>query len=162
MTDFVFALTPVQQAAVTARRMTLQLSAGQARFLAVAADPDDPLAIVRVLGLDVSTLQPMAPRPWLDMAARTASVSYRGCLSSDMLGSMLVKGRVVPPWFPHLGHLLDEAPLSLLILAIEQLTNQQHVPFTTLWRNLGQLAQACQSDRLEGWLELSAPHDADR
>lgn len=159
MTNFVFALTPAQQAAVTARRMALQLSARQARFLAVAADPDDPLGIVRVLGLDISTLQPLAPRPWLDMAARTASVSYRGSLPSDVLASMLAEGRVVSEWFPHLGHLLDETPLSLLILAIEQFANQQHLPFTTLWRNLGQLAQACQSHRLAGWLELFAEHD---
>lgn len=159
MTDFVLALTPAQHAAVTARRMALHLSARQAGFLAEAADPDDPLAIVRVLGLDISTLQPLAPRPWLDMAARTASVSYRGWLSSDMLSAMLAEGHVVPGWLPHLGHLLDEAPLSLLILAIEQLADQQHLSFATLWRNLGQLAQACQSHRLAGWLALPVAHD---
>lgn len=148
------ALGPRQRQAIAARLAALQLSVAQAEHLAHAGAADDPLAILRVLGLDVSTLQPLTPRPWTDMAARTCSVSYRGRLPTDALRAMLLSGEAVEPWGPHLGHLLDEAPLSLLVLAIEETARDYDVPMKWLWHNLARLVVSCHSRRLADWPAL--------
>lgn len=155
--DSRFGLGPVQEQAIEARLSALQLSVAQAAYLANACAANDPLSILRVLGLDISTLQPLAPRPWADMAARTCSVSYRGRLPTDVLRAMLLRGETVDQWCPHLGYLLDEAPLSLLVLAIEETSQYHNAPINLLWHNLGRLAVSCHSRRLAGWPALVDP-----
>jgi len=152
--DSRFELARVQQQAIEARSSALQLSVAQAAYLANACAADDPLSVLRVLGLDVSTLQTLPPRPWADMAARTCSVSYRGRLPTDVLRAMLLRGETWDPWCPHLAYLLDEAPLSLLVLALEETSRYHDVPIKCLWRNLARLVVSCQSRRLADWPAL--------
>lgn len=144
----------LQRQAIEGRLSVLQLSLAQAVYLANAGAADDSLSILRVLGLDVSTLQPLASRPWVDMAARTSSVSYRGRLPTDVLRAMLLTGETSDPWCAHLCYLLDEAPLSLLVLAIEETAQHHGVPMELLWRNLSRLVVSTQSSRLAGWPAL--------
>lgn len=84
------------------------------------------------------------------MAARTCSVSYRGRLPTDVLRAMLLRGETLDQWCAHLGYLLGEAPLPLVVLAIKETSRHHGVPMKLLWRNLSRLVVSCQSRRLAG------------
>lgn len=71
-----------------------------------------------MLGLDLATLQPLKARRWLWMAARNASVSYRGILTEDALRAALATGTVPDGFMSHLCHVLDEVPLQLVVLGV--------------------------------------------
>lgn len=85
--------------------------------------------------------------PALDLAARTASVSYRRTVSAKQLREALLGGKL-PRWFePHLGTLLDEAPVTLLAAVVEQLHQEGHVDRTQIWKRMRVLAHEHQSLR---------------
>lgn len=84
-----------KETTIIARCTALGLSRPQALALADAGPfPYNrfPYDLAFMLGLDSETLTPQAPKPWLWMAARTASVSYRGTLTPETLLGALVIG----------------------------------------------------------------------
>lgn len=104
-------------------------------------------AILEVLGLGL-TISPAHPRLHpvasrvkpLELAARTASVSYARPLTTDALGQALVSGEVELPYEPHVATLLEEAPVSLLANAVEQIHTDFGVSRETVWANMRHLA----------------------
>ena len=98
--------------------------------------------LLAVLGLDAPPLSTQARRKkrGLWMAAKTASVSYADELSPETLGLALVSGAVPPPFVPHLSHLLDEAPIPVVVMAVEEAAERAHVPLRRVWRNVAKLA----------------------
>ena len=74
------------------------------------------------------------------MAAKTASVSYADELSPETLGLASRSGAVPPPFVPHLSHLLDEAPIPVVVMAVEEAAERAHVPLRRVWRNVAKLA----------------------
>ncbi len=76
----------------------------------------------------------------LDSAARTASVSYSAALPPSLLGEAVRTGNVPVGYAPHVGTLLEEAPLSMLAKAIEQVHAESAVPRACLWANMRQMA----------------------
>ena len=85
--------------------------------------------------------------PALDLAAGTASVSYRRVVSADQLRQALLGGTISRPFEPHLGTLLDEAPVALLASVVEQLHREEGVDRTQVWKRMRELARARQSLR---------------
>ena len=85
--------------------------------------------------------------PALEMAARTASVSYRRVISADQLRQALLGGKISRPIEPHLGTLLDEAPVALLASVVEQLHREDGADRSPVWKRLRELAQTRQSLR---------------
>lgn len=73
-----------------------------------------------MLGLDAYTLTPLKPRRWLWMAAQTCSVSYRDVLTSEALLAVLTTGTLLPDDAAMFLYFLEEAPLSIVVMAIEQ------------------------------------------
>lgn len=139
-------------AAIRTRCEALGLSLEQAQRLASENDGADPHALLRVLGLDLATLQPLKARRWLWMAARNASVSYRGILTEDALRAALATGTVPAGFMAHLCHMLDEAPLQLVVQAVEQAALQSGVPIREVWRNVERLAAAVCYRRPQVWV----------
>jgi hypothetical protein len=107
-----------------------------------------PSSLVHVLGLDPATLAPLPAKPWLRMAAQTSSVSYRAVLTPDILLAVLVSGDVSDEFQAHLIHFLNEAPMQLVVMAVEQAAQQSGMPITRIWRSVDQLNSRLQGRRL--------------
>ncbi len=81
-----------------------------------------------VLGLDSPKLDTQARRKkrGLWMAAKTASVSYAQELAPETLEQALASGEVPASFAPHLTHLLDEAPVPVVVMAVEEAASHTH------------------------------------
>jgi hypothetical protein len=112
--------------------------------MALASGSTIPVA----LGLDAGTFAPLTPRRWLWMAAQTTSVSYRGILTPELLLEILTTGEVPPMFSSHVLHLLEEAPIPIVVLAVEQAAQQSGVPIAAIWCNMARIADEMQSCRI--------------
>jgi transcriptional regulator with XRE-family HTH domain len=81
------------------------------------------------------------------MASRTASVSYKQPLTADQLASALASGDVPPAVRPHVATLLDEAPLSMVVAAVEAAAAANDVPPRVIWRHVLRWAREAHSPR---------------
>lgn len=115
--------------------------------------------LLGVLGLSVTVA---APRPKslqnkgakssaLDLAARTASVSYRVAMHASQLRDVLTTERVPAGFWPHVHTLLEEAPVSLLASVVEELHLELGIERTQVWKKMRELARRRMSSR-ELWL----------
>ena len=110
--------------------------------------------VMAILGLDVTppTKDARETKRGLWMAAKTASVSYASEIGSDTLGHALASGDAPPSFVAHLAHLLDEAPLPVIVMAVEEAALREHVPPRTVWRNVGRLAKSLSVHRQGLWV----------
>lgn len=144
-----------QPQAVVERCRALGLSLDQARRLASMLSATDPHALARALGLDTRTLQPLKARRWLWMAAQTSSVSYRGTLTEDELQDILATGNVPVGRQPHVGHFVNEAPIQVVVMAIEQVALRRRVPIGEVWAVFGRLVRKYgYQGKAAQWLEV--------
>jgi transcriptional regulator with XRE-family HTH domain len=106
------------------------------------------LALLSLLSieLDAKTTQPKSHHA-LALLSQTASVSYRQALKPAELSQALVEGTLPAAITPHIATLLDEAPLPLILRAVEQVARQTDTPPKMLWKHLVQWAQVLQSPR---------------
>lgn len=51
----------------------------------------------------------------------------------------------------HVGHLLDEAPIQGVVLAVEQAAQQSGTPIETIWGSVERIASKMQSQREAAW-----------
>jgi hypothetical protein len=75
------------------------------------------------------------------MAARTASVSYRGDPTEDMLERTLATRQAPTGFEAHVGHLLDEAAICLVIMSVAETARRRGMPVAKVWHNVAQLAR---------------------
>lgn len=105
------------------------------------------LTLLDLLGLTLEAL----PRPMqghaLRMASRTASVSYKRELTCTELSQALADGTLPIGITPHIATLLDEAPLQIIVLAVEEAAQQEHVAPKAIWRHVIKWARELQSPR---------------
>ncbi len=109
--------------------------------------------VLSVLGLDapLPTAGSRRKKHGLRMAARNANVSYARELQPDALARMLVSGEVPAAFAPHLSHLLDEAPLPMVVMAVEEAAAEAQVPPRKVWRNVAKLARSFSAHRKDVW-----------
>ena len=109
--------------------------------------------VLAVLGLDSTAPDTQARRKkrGLWMAAKTASVSYSRELAPEMLEQALASGEVPPSFAPHHTHLLDEAPVPTVVMAVEEAAAQAQLPPRKVWRNVAKLAEALSVHRRALW-----------
>lgn len=132
--------------AIDARCTELGLSWQQASQLAEADTPSD---LMQVLGLNPTTLQPLKSKRWLWMAAQSSSVSYRHALTEKDLLTCLTKGEVPSDAAAPIGCFLDEVPMLLVVMAIEEAAQRTGIPISHLWQNLHQMALSWGSRRIK-------------
>ncbi len=110
--------------------------------------------VLSVLGLGLAPPDTSARKTkrGLWMAAKTASVSYRDEIMPRQLGSALVHGEVAGPYVAHMVHLLDEAPVPLIVMAVEEAAEVAQVPPRKVWRNVGKLARDLEVHRRSLWV----------
>jgi hypothetical protein len=62
-------------------------------------------------------------------------------LTEDTLEKTVATGRVPTGYEAHIGHLLDEAPASLVVTAVEEAAARECKTPTDIWRNVAMLAK---------------------
>lgn len=90
------------------------------------------------------------PSRALRMASRTASVSYKTRLEPRELARAFATGDLPPQWVPHVSTLIDEAPLSLLVSAVEEAAQLTAVPPKQIWKHVSRWAAELRSPR-QAW-----------
>ena len=109
--------------------------------------------VLAVLGLDIGPPgQATRDRKrGLWMAAKTASVSYAREVAPETLGHALVSGTVPSAYAAHVTHLLDEAPVPLIVMAVEEAAAKEGVPPKAAWRGVAKLATTLAVHRQDLW-----------
>jgi transcriptional regulator with XRE-family HTH domain len=98
--------------------------------------------LLSVLGLDLDppSQAPRSRKRGLWMAAKNASVSYTREVPPEALGHVLVSDSVPKGYAAHLTHLLDEAPVPLVVMAVEEAAANEGVAPKAVWRGVAKLA----------------------
>lgn len=109
--------------------------------------------LLSVLGLDLErpSQDARARKRGLWMAAKNASVSFAREVPPDALGQALVSGNVPKRYAAHLTHLLDEAPIPLVVMAVEEAAAKEGVTPKAAWRNVSKLARSLAVHRQGLW-----------
>lgn len=109
-------------------------------------------ALLEALGLGL-TIDPSHPRlrdsdqSPLELAARTASVSFRTPLTPSALADSLSSGIVALSLAPQIATFLDELPLALMARAVEQVHLEQRLPREVIWANMRRMAAQLKATR---------------
>jgi len=106
------------------------------------------LALLSLLGLDVIAQGHSKKRHGLDIASKTASVSYKTKLHSNDLSYSLACGKLPDNIYPHVATLLDEAPLEIIVSAVEEAAKDNHISPKLIWKNIHRWAHEMQSPRV--------------
>ena len=109
--------------------------------------------LLQVLGTQLQ-LAPHVARPGLaanraalKTAAQTASVSYREALSAAALAGALASGELPARYLAHISTLLDEAPVAVVVAAVEAAAQLAGTPPARVWNHLGAWARQLKSPR---------------
>jgi transcriptional regulator with XRE-family HTH domain len=105
------------------------------------------IGLLDLLGLHLDAHERPQRHDALRLATQTASVSYRQVLKPQDLAAALVAGQLPAQWKPQVATLLDEAPLSLIVGAVEEVASQSSCPTKTLWKHLMKWAHELKSPR---------------
>ena len=104
-------------------------------------------SLLSLIGLDVITQKHNKEYQGLDMASKTASISYKTELQSSDLSHSLAYGELPENIYSHVATLLDEAPLEIIISAVEEAAEINHVAPKVIWKNIDRWANEMQSPR---------------
>lgn len=88
-----------------------------------------------------ATIATPARRSALVTAAQSASTSYRTALPPEVLGEALRTGTMPADFAPHIGTLLDEAPMSMLAKVVEQIHADDGIPQDLVWSHMRSLTR---------------------
>lgn len=105
------------------------------------------IVLLDLLGLALDASQRPPRGNALALASRTASVSYKEVLEPQTLAAAMVDGHLPARITPHVASLLDEAPLPIIVGAVEEVARNTQCPSKTLWKHLLQWAHDLQSPR---------------
>ncbi|WP_448142773.1 DUF6088 family protein [Stenotrophomonas bentonitica] len=102
--------------------------------------------VMIVVGLSpgLPPFKPKHAKRALWMAANSSSVSYRRAITPEVLGHTLSTGDLSAQFIPQVGTFLEEAPVPLLVMAVEEAAAGQRIAPHVVWRNVALLA-----DRLD-------------
>ncbi len=123
-----------------------QLESGALQDLGVAK----LAALLGLLGLRLEATAKPAPQRALWMASRTTSVSYEHRMEPDRLARSLATGDLEAAFIPHVATMLDDAPLALVVAAVEEAGKRSRVAPKQIWRHVVAWARELKSPR-EAW-----------
>lgn len=105
------------------------------------------IGLLNLVGIELGA-EPRPPRAnALTLLSQTASVSYKSALEPATLAKALIEGELPRHITPHVATLLDEAPLPLILAAVEQVAKRSNTPPKTLWKHLVNWAHELHSPR---------------
>lgn len=103
--------------------------------------------LMDLIGLQLGSEARKASGHGLLMASRTASVSYKLRLDPEDLAAALATGHVPADLIAHVSTFIDEAPLSLVVSAVEEAAQERGIPPKRIWRHLTRWAHEFRSPR---------------
>jgi transcriptional regulator with XRE-family HTH domain len=83
----------------------------------------------------------------LEMASRSASVSYKTTISPQELAEFLITGEVNSNKLAHITTLIDELPLPLIVLLVKETSKKYDVPPKKIWHQIYSWAVQTKSPR---------------
>lgn len=114
--------------------------------------------LLSVLGLSVHVSNPRSTRhqrergiPALEVAARSASTSYKQSLPAEDLRTALLTATYPQDFMPHVRTFLDEAHVSQIADVVEQLHHETSIHRIELWQSMRDMARAGHTTR-DFWL----------
>ena len=102
-------------------------------------------SLLSLMGLDISILGRQKKQDALEVVSQTASVSYKNKLTSSDLAKSLVSGEISETIFPYMATLLDEAPLPMIVSAVEQAAKSSKTSPKMIWKNIDRWTQEMNS-----------------
>ena len=105
------------------------------------------IGLLNLVGIDLDALARKGHNHALESVSQTASVSYKSQLEPADLAAALVDGALPQRLTPHIATLLDEAPLSLIVAAVEEVALSSSLAPKLLWKHLFQWAKELHSPR---------------
>lgn len=105
------------------------------------------MVLLELLGVTLDASECPVRDNALVLASQTASVSYRERLKPEALATAMVEGRLPAEITPHVATLLDEAPLPIIVGAVEEVARNTQCPAKTIWKHVLQWAHDLQSPR---------------
>ncbi len=105
------------------------------------------IGLLDLLGLDLDAHERPPQHNALNLASQTASVSYKQVLEPQALAAALVDGQLPTQLKPQVATLLDEAPLPIIVSAVEAVASHSSCSAKMLWKHLFQWAHELQSPR---------------
>lgn len=147
-------LTPLQLAALA---NLSERSLGEIEHGSLNATLETIGRVLDMLGLifeirDVVRLEDRAQARALRMAAKGANVSYDGMLTGADLENALATGVFSPLHHAQLAHVLNEAPLQLVVRVVAEVATRRHREPAEIWRNVRVLAQRLDATRGGLWV----------
>ena len=105
------------------------------------------IALLDLVGINLDAGTRKGHQGALQSVSHSASVSYRTVLNPDALAAAMVDGALPAGITPHVATLLDEAPLSLIVAAVEEVASSNSMSPKLLWKHLFNWAKDLQSPR---------------
>ena len=105
-------------------------------------------SLLSLMGVDISILGRQKKQDALEVVSQTASVSYKNKLTSSDLAKSLVSGEISETIFPYMATLLDEAPLPMIVSAVEQAAKASKTPPKIIWKNIDRWTKEMHSPRM--------------
>jgi transcriptional regulator with XRE-family HTH domain len=103
--------------------------------------------LLSILGVSLDAKTRLKKLPALEVAAQTASTSYKKILTSEVLMNILKSGVVPDDFKPHVMTLLDETPLQLVVSAIHEASIETNTPAKTVMKHVSAMAKALRTHR---------------
>ena len=104
-------------------------------------------SLLSLMGLDISILGRQKKQDALEVVSQTASVSYKNKLTSADLAKSLSSGKISDANFPYMATLLDEAPLPMIVSAVEAAAKVSKIPPKAIWKNIDRWTDEMHSPR---------------
>lgn len=105
------------------------------------------IALLDLVGIKLDAGTRKGQKHALQSVSQTASVSYKNVLDPNVLAAALVDGALPEHIAAHIATLLDEAPLSLIVAAVEEIAAKSNSAPKLLWKHLIAWAHALHSPR---------------
>ena len=105
------------------------------------------IALLDLVGINLDAAARKGHSHALQSVSQSASVSYKTELDPDVLAAAMVDGALPERNTAHIATLLDEAPLSLIVAAVEEVALRSSMPPKLLWKHLLHWAKELQSPR---------------
>jgi transcriptional regulator with XRE-family HTH domain len=104
--------------------------------------------LLELLNIKLKTEDQFVKKHAVEMAIQSVSVSYKRKISSENLVRSLMTGEIQPNSLPHIATLVDELPLSLIVLLVKEIADSNKIPPKKIWSNIYNWANIFKSPRL--------------
>ena len=105
------------------------------------------IALLDLVGINLDAGERKGDQGALRSVSLSASVSYKSLLDPAAFAAAMVNGELPKGITPHVATLLDEAPMSLIVAAVEEVASASSTNPKLLWKHLFHWAKDLQSPR---------------